>query len=134
MKNTTKKVAIGTVIAAGAGYLAGILTAPKSGKETRKDIKVNTEKGITAAEKVFKKTYSQLFEATSKAKVQVKKLSGTAKKDLQVAIDFADTAKKKAGEILSDIHEGKPQDKNLEKALSESQKAIENLKTYLKKK
>ena len=134
MKNTTKKVAIGTVIAAGAGYLAGILTAPKSGKETRKDIKVTTEKGIAAAEKVLKKTYSQLSDATSMAKVQVKKLSGTAKKDLQMAIEFADTAKKKAGEILSDVHEGKPQDKNLAKALSESQKAIDNLKTYLKKK
>jgi gas vesicle protein len=134
MKKSTKKVAIGTVIAAGAGYLAGILTAPKSGKETRKDIKVTTEKGIAATEKVLKKTYSQLSEASSKAKVQVKKLSGTAKKDLQMAIDFADTAKKKAGEILSDVHEGKPQDKNLAKALSESQKAFDNLKTYLKKK
>jgi gas vesicle protein len=134
MKKTTKKIAIGTVVAAGAGYLAGILTAPKSGKETRKDIKVTTEKGIAAAEKVLKKTYTQLSEASAKAKVQVKKLSGTAKKDLQVAIDLADTAKKKAGEILSDFHEGKPQDKNLAKALSESQKAIDNLKTYLKKK
>jgi len=134
MKKSTKKVAIGTVIAAGAGYLAGILTAPKSGKETRKDIKVTTEKTVAAAEKVLKKSYSQLSEATSKAKVQVKKLSGTAKKDLQIAIDFADTAKKKAGEILSDVHEGKPQDKNLAKALSESQKAFDNLKTYLKKK
>jgi gas vesicle protein len=134
MKKTTKKIAIGSVIAVGAGYLAGILTAPKSGKETRKDIKVTTEKGIATAEKVLKKTYSQLSDATSKAKVQVKKLSGTAKKDLQVAIDFADMAKKKAGEILSDVHEGKPTDKNLEKALSESQKAFDNLKTYLKKK
>lgn len=134
MKKTTKKIAIGSVIAVGAGYLAGILTAPKSGKETRKDIKDTTEKGLAAAEKVLKKTYSQLSDATSKAKVQVKKLSGTAKKDLQMAIDFADTAKKKAGEILSDVHEGKPSDKNLEKALSESQKAFDNLKTYLKKK
>jgi gas vesicle protein len=134
MKKTTKKVAIGTVIAAGAGYLAGILTAPKSGKETRKDIKITTEKGIAAAEKILKKTYSQLSETTVKAKVQVKKLSGAAKKDLQNAIDFADKAKKKAGEILSDVHEGKPTDKNLEKALEESQKAFENLKAYIKKK
>lgn len=134
MKKTTKKIAIGTVVAAGAGYLAGILTAPKSGKETRKDIKVTTEKGIATAEKVLKKTYSQLSEANEKAKVQVKKLSGPAKKNLQAAIGFADIAKKKAGEILSDIHEGKPQDKNLQKALDESQKAFENLKAYLKKK
>jgi len=134
MKKTTKKIAIGTVIAAGAGYLTGILTAPKSGKETRKDIKVTTEKTLAAAEKVLKKTYSQLSDASTKAKTQVKKLSGTAKKDLQTAIDFADVAKKKAGEILSDFHEGKPSDKNLQKALEESQKAFDNLKSYLKKK
>ncbi len=133
MKKSTKKIAIGTVVAAGAGYLAGILTAPKSGKETRKDIKINTEKGIAAAEKILKKSYSQLSEASTKAKVQVKKLSGKAKKDLEVAIDFADKAKKKAGEILSDVHEGKTEDKHLQKALDESQKAFENLKAYLKK-
>jgi gas vesicle protein len=133
MKKSTKKVAIGTVIAAGAGYLAGILTAPKSGKETRKDIKETADKGIAASEKTLKQIYSQLNDATTRSKVQVKKLSGKAKKDLQVAIDFADTAKKKAGEILSDLHEGKPQDKNFQKALSEAQKAIDNLKIYFKK-
>ena len=83
---------------------------------------------------MLKKTYSQLSDASTKAKTQVKKLSGTAKKDLQTAIDFADVAKKKAGEILSDFHEGKPSDKNLQKALEESQKAFDNLKSYLKKK
>jgi len=33
------KLAIGALIGAGAGFVAGILTAPKSGKETRADIK-----------------------------------------------------------------------------------------------
>jgi len=41
--------------------------------------------------------------------------------------------KKKAGEILSDIHEGKPQDKNLAKALSESPKSYRKPQSYLKK-
>ena len=35
----TKKVLIGTALGLAAGYVAGILTAPKSGKETRQDIK-----------------------------------------------------------------------------------------------
>ncbi len=39
MNKNTKKLAIGTLIAGAAGFLAGILTAPKSGKETRADIK-----------------------------------------------------------------------------------------------
>ncbi|MCA1806602.1 MAG: YtxH domain-containing protein, partial [Actinobacteria bacterium] len=38
MANKSGKFAIGAVFAAAAGYVTGILTAPKSGKETRKDI------------------------------------------------------------------------------------------------
>jgi len=34
-----KKLALGAVIGAAAGLVAGILTAPKSGRETREDIK-----------------------------------------------------------------------------------------------
>lgn len=33
------KVALGAIIGAAAGVVAGILTAPKSGKETRADLK-----------------------------------------------------------------------------------------------
>ncbi len=38
-KDNGKKIAIGTAIGLAAGYVTGILTAPKSGKETRQDIK-----------------------------------------------------------------------------------------------
>jgi gas vesicle protein len=133
MKNTSKKIAIGTVFAAAIGYLAGILTAPKSGKETRKDIKDTAEKGIASAEKELKKLYSMLTDVITKAKDQVKKLKGDAKNDLQKAIDVAVDVQQKAREILSAVHEGEPQDKNLQKALAEAQKALANLKTYLKK-
>lgn len=34
-----KKLAIGAIVGAAVGVVAGILTAPKSGKETRDDIK-----------------------------------------------------------------------------------------------
>lgn len=35
----TSKIAIGAIIGAAAGVVAGVLTAPKSGRETRDDIK-----------------------------------------------------------------------------------------------
>jgi gas vesicle protein len=44
-KSNFKRVAIGSGIAAAAGFVAGVLTAPKSGKETRADIKTATNKG-----------------------------------------------------------------------------------------
>ena len=109
------------------------MTAPKSGKETRKDIKDTAEKGIASAEKELKKLYSMLTDVITKAKDQVKKLKGDAKNDLQKAIDVAVDVQQKAREILSAVHEGEPQDKNLQKALAEAQKALANLKTYLKK-
>jgi len=46
-KDTGKKVALGALIAASVGYVAGVLTAPKSGKETRQDIKNTGRKSQT---------------------------------------------------------------------------------------
>jgi gas vesicle protein len=38
-QNTGKKMALSALIAGAAGYVGGILTAPKSGRETRKQLK-----------------------------------------------------------------------------------------------
>jgi gas vesicle protein len=43
--STFKRVAIGSAVAAAAGYVAGVLTAPKSGKATRKDVQENEHEG-----------------------------------------------------------------------------------------
>jgi gas vesicle protein len=49
---TKGKFAIGALLGAAAGFVAGILTAPKSGKETREDIKDTAVKAKnTAVEK-----------------------------------------------------------------------------------
>mgnify|MGYP003400089687 FL=1 len=48
-KQEKKGLALGAVFGAIAGVVAGILFAPKSGKETRKDIKVATVKTINKA-------------------------------------------------------------------------------------
>lgn len=49
------KFVLGTVVAAAAGFVAAILTAPKSGKETRADIKANATKAkATVTEEAHK--------------------------------------------------------------------------------
>ena len=133
MNKSTKRFAIGTLFAAVAGYVAGILTAPKSGKETRQDIKNAAEHGMAEAEKQLKKLHTQMNDLLKEAKTKVATVKGTAQKDLQTAIDKVTAAKEKARQLLSALHEGGAEDKDLKKAIDEANKAIDHLKTYLSK-
>ncbi len=133
-KSNAKKWALGAVLAAVAGYVAGILTAPKSGKETRQDIKNTAQKAIGEAEKELKKLHTQMNDLVGQAKEKVQGLKGDAQKQLQTAIDKTNVAKEKARQMLSVVHEGNDaDDKDLRQAIDEANKAIDHLKTYLKK-
>lgn len=133
MDKRTKRWALGAMIAAAAGYVAGLLTAPKSGKETREDIKDTAEHGIAEAEKQLKKLHTQMADTIGQAKEKAVTLKGTAQKDLQLAIDKTTVVKEKARELLSALHEGGAEDKDLQKAINDANKAVDHLKTYLKK-
>ncbi len=131
MNKTAKRLALGTIFAAIAGYVTGILTAPKSGKETRQDIKTAAEQGMAEAEKQLKKLHTQMNDLLSEAKTKLTSLKGTAQKDLQGAIDKVTVAKEKARDLLSALHEGGAEDKDLKKAIKEANSAIDHLKSYL---
>jgi gas vesicle protein len=133
MEKNTKRWALGAMVAAVAGYIAGLLTAPKSGKETRQDIKQAAEHGMAEAEKQLKRLHTQMSEAIGQAKEKADTLKGEAKKDLQAAIDKTTVVKEKARELLSALHEGGAEDKDLQKAINDANKAVEHLKSYLKK-
>jgi gas vesicle protein len=128
-----KKFAIGAALTALAGYIAGILTAPKSGKETREDIKDKAVETYTTAEKELKKLHTELNDVIAEAAERLGMLRGKGEKSLDEAVAKANTAKEKAREVLSGLHDGEVEDKDLKKAISEATKAVENLRTYLKK-
>lgn len=132
MKNSTKRFAVGAVVAGIAGYLAGLLTAPQSGKETRQDIKDGAVRGMREAERQLKKLHTELNDVLAEASERADKLSGKAKEELEVAVVATRRAKETAREILSAVHEGRAEDKELEKAIKDAQKAIKHLKGYLK--
>lgn len=133
-KTNAKKWALGAAFAAVAGYVAGILTAPKSGKETRKDIKDKAEQSVAEAEKQLKKLHTQMADLISEGKQKAETLKGAAQKDLQMAVDKAAVVKEKAREMLSSLHEGNTtEDKDLRQAIEEANQAITHLKAYLKK-
>ena len=131
--NNLKKIAIGTTIAAAAGYIAGILTAPKSGKETRKDIKDGAQKGLKEAEKQLKNLHTELSNVIDETKTKAGKLTGKTKDELDALIEKAKDSKEKAREMLSALHEGDAQDKELQKAIKDASKAIAHLRSYLAK-
>ena len=134
MNKSTKRWALGALIAAAAGYLAGILTAPKSGKETREDIKDAAEHGMAETEKQLKRLHTQMVDLLGQAKEKAATLKGSTQKDMQMAIDKATAVKEKAREMLTALHEGgDADDKDLRKAIDDANSAIDHLKTYLKK-
>lgn len=132
-RNALKKMAIGSAVAAAAGYVAGVLTAPKSGKETRQDIKEAADKGWTQAEKELKKLHTDLDKVIKDSKKTGDKVSAKTKKELDTLVEKAQDTKEKARQVLSAVHEGDAEDKDLKQAIKEANEAIEHLRDYLKK-
>lgn len=132
MDKRTKKFAIGALVAAAAGYVAGILTAPKSGKETREDIKEAAGKAYSAAEKQLKELNTQLGDLIEQGRAKAVELKGKAQENLDKAIAAAKVAKEKARELLSAVHEGEADNKDLDAAVKQAKEAAAHLKTYLK--
>lgn len=128
------KLAFGAVLAAGAGYLMGLLTAPKSGRETRKDIQNTAQKAKSEAEHKLKLAHSELSHLADEASKIAKNSKAKANAELKAALKQAETVRQKARELLSAVHEGEAEDRDLQKALNDAKKSISHLKNYLGKK
>jgi len=129
----TKQIAIGAVLAGAAGYVAGILTAPKSGKDTRTDLKNKAVETKAQAEKQLKQLQIELGSVLDQAKLQAETIKGKAKEDIDMAMDKTRIVKEKASELLDAIQNGHADDKDLRKAIDEANQTIAHLRTYLKK-
>jgi gas vesicle protein len=131
MRKRSKDIAMGTALAAGIGYLAGIMTAPKSGRETRRDIERAALKAKGEAEKALKSLHSELASLITQAKRHAKTLNSDAKSELDKAIDDAQVAREKVREILSALHEGESENHDLQKAIDDVNSSLEHLKKYV---
>jgi gas vesicle protein len=131
-KNSAKLFAVGSLVAVATGYVAGILTAPKSGKETRKDIKDKTAQSVQQAQKQLKKLNSELSDKLDQAKSQLNSATGRAKDELDRAVRVGGTVNDHVRNTLSSVHEGETGDKELDKAIKDAQKAVDELKAALR--
>lgn len=132
-RQNLKKLAIGSGVAAAAGYVAGVLTAPKSGKQTRDDIKVAAERSRAEAEKDLKRLHTDLDKVIKDARASKGKLGAKAQEELSELIDKAKDTKEKTREVISAIHEGDAEDKDLARAVKNADTALKHLRKYLKK-
>lgn len=132
MSKDGKKWAAGALFAGAAGFLAGILTAPKSGKETREDIKSGAAKAMSEAEKLLKEAHSDLNEKINEVQAKGNELKGKAKKELEEALDKAKDTKEKVRTVISSVHEGDAEDPELKKALKEAKAALNHLQKFIK--
>lgn len=133
MSKRSRGLALGTLIAAGLGYVAGILTAPKSGRETRKDLADTAIKAKAETEKKLKKLHTELDDLIEQGKKKAGDIKEASKIEFNEALVDAKRARQKTKEILSALHKGDSDDKDLQKAVKEANKSIEHLKKYISK-
>lgn len=129
-----KKAKVGLIAAlAGViGYATGILTAPKSGKETRQDIKDKTSEARAASEKELKKLQAEMTKLIAKAEAKADSLKVKTAGDRKKIIDNANKAKAKAGEVIEAIKTKEVKDPDLGKAVEELKNAKDNLAKFIK--
>lgn len=130
-KDGNKKLAIGAAVGVVGGFLAGILTAPKSGKETRKDIKDTANKVTREAEKKLKGLYTELTDTIDAAKGVAKKEGAKVKQELLTALQSAEKTQQKVKEVITAIRNGEADHPELNKAVKDANTAKEHLKKFL---
>jgi len=126
MNSKTKKIGGGIGLAL-AGFVAGILSAPRSGKRTRDKLKNAAD--IKTIEKELKGVYEETKQDLSQLSKDYPKLT----ERLREARDEALSSQAKVKEILKDVAGKASSDADLSAALKESKKALNSLKKYLSK-
>src|SRR5579862_3433134 len=122
-----RKIAIGSAVAGLAGYLAGVLTAPKSGRETRHDIadKAGDIKDDTEAQ--LGDLNEELKTLIKTTKVKTLALSSSARTEFNEAVVRAKDAQNKTAQLLKAAKAGEASDPDLNKAVKQARQAIKNL-------
>jgi gas vesicle protein len=132
-QNAGKKIAIGAAVAAVTGYVTGILTAPKSGKETRHDIAEGAESLKDSTEDELKKVNDELKDLLKQTKVKTIALSSSARAEFNESVIRAKDAQKKSATALKAFKAGKADDPELNKAVKQAKLAQKNLSKFFKK-
>jgi gas vesicle protein len=131
-QNTGKKMAASALIAGVAGYIGGILTAPNSGKDTRKKLAEEAEGIKDSTEEQLQRANDELKVLIKDAKTKTVSLSSQAKEEFNEALLRAKDAQNKASTTLKAVKNGESDDPELNKAVKQAKQAAKNLSKYFK--
>lgn len=101
-----KKFGLGIVLGALAGVVTGLLTAPKSGKETREDLKNKAGELKGSAERRLKDAHKELGKLSDEVKTKGKDLQGKAKDEVEELGKKADELKERVKAAITSIKSG----------------------------
>ncbi|MEX2006941.1 MAG: YtxH domain-containing protein [Candidatus Saccharimonadales bacterium] len=130
--HTGRRLALGALIAGAAGYVTGILTAPKSGKQTRQDVIDKAGEIKSEAEDQLQKAHDELNSALKNAKTKTVALGTQAKAEFNETVIRAKDARNKTAELLKAARAGEADDPELNKAIKQAKQARKNLANYFK--
>ena len=131
-QHTARKIAVGSAVAGIAGYLAGVLTAPKSGKDTRTDIAHKAGDVKDTAEEQLLDLNDELKSLIKDTKAKTIVLSSTARAELNEAVIRAKDAQNKTAQVLKAVKNGEASDPDLNKAVKQARQAVKNLGKFFK--
>jgi len=132
-EHSGRKIALGALIAGAAGYLTGILTAPKSGKETREDIAGKAADVKDETVEQLQSLQVELEELIQRGKNKTVALSSSARDEFNEAVVKAKDAKNKTGSLIKSLRAGEADDPELNRAIKQAKSAIKNLSNFYKK-
>lgn len=119
----SSKFGLGVIFGALAGAVAALLSAPKSGKETREELKKVADNFGADAEKKLKYLHGEASKLIEKCEAEGKKLSGTAKKDADQVLEKASNIKDRIKKYIAEVKNGDENSEDL---------SLEDLKKELK--
>ena len=131
-QDTAKNVVLGLAVGLVTGYVAGVLTAPKSGKETRQDIKDATDRAVKLAQEKVQVLQGQISDLVDIAKSKAQTLGARGKKELDVLVENAKDAQYKAKAVLAAAKDGEADDPELRRAVESANDAKDALANFLK--
>jgi gas vesicle protein len=131
-KNTGKKLAAGAAFGGALGYLAGILTAPKSGKETRDDIATKAGEAKNEAVDQLEQATNELNAALGNTKTKAAAMNAKAREEFNEAVVKAKDAQNKGTTVLKAFKAGEADNPELNKAVKQARLALKNLGKYIK--